>query len=123
MEQPEQTLGRRAFLGILSVAVISIGYPALRFAVLSRRGREDILWRLFLSIGREWKLMAEDEIESRKAVFDAYIAARLDQGAGPARNLVREFAQLHLISGGFRRFGYHGYFGRPDGPLLARPYR
>ena len=37
--------------------------------------------------------------------------------------VVKEFADLHLISGGFRHFGYRNYAGFMGGPLLNRPYR
>ena len=95
--------------------------------------------------------MEPSEIESRKIEFDRFIQAKTSQPPsylGEYENavevlgqsfpfsisletkighfrkyVIREFAELHLIVGGFKHFGYRNYFGHPGGPLTGHPYR
>ncbi len=110
-----------------------------------------VLKKLYLDIGREWALMEPSEENTRIYVLEDFLAAKTEQApsylgeyenavhllreslpfsmdleskVGHVRHyVVREFAELHLVSGGFRRFGFKNYFGHPGGSLTEKPYR
>ena len=134
-------LSRRHFLKIsgMFITVATVGAVYLKFGMSRKKLAPEIfnrLWALFLLIGREWGLLTEEDVINRREIFEGFINARIlhspsyfeiyenyERNSDFRRIIVREFAELHLISGGFRKFGYKNYFGHPGGPLTSHPYR